>query len=560
MDKRKQPKHILPNNFIETVKQTDKSILSINFLVQTYKVAPSVINRWLNESGLSIEKTNDLIEKKIDLVDFKNKVESGKYTKNEIKNIFKISSRNISDICRRNNINENLKSKYFEPDNKDKLIKMLNEEGKQKAANFYNTTLMTITCWCKKNNIKLPKYHGLKRNDLSDKELEIKSLYNLGYSIKFIANMFETSGQKIKSILQKIGINVVSQHDKWDIERSFVETNISLYIEENKNGLNLKEISAKHNISYGQLQNQFKNKGVEVILHSYNKSKGEIEVKNFLQSLGFEVKSVKRKFNEITYEIDCFIEEKKFAIEYCGEFWHSENNGMKKNYHYNKFDWCKKQDISLMTIFENEWYKKRELIESMIKVRLGIVENKVYAKKTTISVIPNTLAKIFHDENHISGGLKTYLISIGLYYDDKLVAVGSFSKSRFAKEVEYELIRFSSLKNTIVVGGFSKIFKYFLYIQNPISIVSYCDLRFGEGKTYLNCGFEKVSTTPPNYWYYYKKDGSYGSFESRIKYQKHKLKIYNNYSEDKTEYQIMSENGFLKIYDCGNNKFVYRNK
>jgi len=87
-------------------------------------------------------------------------------------------------------------------------------------------------------------------------------------------------------------------------------------------------------------------------------------------------------------------------------------------------------------------------------------------------------------------------------------------------------------------------------------VVSFCDLRFGKGRVYENSGFKNVSTTPPNYWYYFKNDGKLGIFESRIKYQKHKLKHFSNYSNDKTEYEIMKENGYLQIFDCGNYKFI----
>ena len=86
--------------------------------------------------------------------------------------------------------------------------------------------------------------------------------------------------------------------------------------------------------------------------------------------------------------------------------------------------------------------------------------------------------------------------------------------------------------------------------------MSYCDLRFGHGNVYKKSGFELETITAPNYWYYYKKDGRYGRFESRIKYQKHKLKHLSNYCDEKTEYDIMQENGFLRVYDSGNKKYV----
>jgi hypothetical protein len=44
--------------------------------------------------------------------------------------------------------------------------------------------------------------------------------------------------------------------------------------------------------------------------------------------------------------------------------------------------------------------------------------------------------------------------------------------------------------------------------------------------------------------------------ESRIKYQKHKLKdVLSIFDGEKTEYENMKNNGFRRIYDCGNMVF-----
>jgi hypothetical protein len=200
---------------------------------------------------------------------------------------------------------------------------------------------------------------------------------------------------------------------------------LEVFIDENNSGLNLKEIALKHECSYEQLKAIFVEGGQDVILHSYNKSKGELEVKKFIEDLGFTVKSVKKKFEEDRFEIDCFIEDKNFGIEYCGEYWHSQNIGIKQDYHQRKTIWAQKQGIKLMTIFEHEWYTKRQLLENMIKIRLGLVETKIYARKTMIAIIPKSVACHFHNRNHIQGGLKTSTVDIGLYYNGELISVDS---------------------------------------------------------------------------------------------------------------------------------------
>lgn len=553
-------KYTIPDNFVsivETLKLEGR--FSRNSLVQFYNVSPSVVDKWLEHHDIALFISNKPKEMLIDLKAFIEKTTSGLYSRNEICKLFDLNKGAVNNIIKRNDI----AAKYstdFNVSNRQEFVKCLLEFGKQETARRYETTLAIVTCWCKKNNIELPKYYGLKRNDLQDNITKICSLHKAGHSLNFIGTVFNTSGHRIRAVLERNGHEVITVFNRWESSKNLVRDNIGQYVQENRDGLNLKELSLKHQCSYEQLKEIFKESGIEVALHSYNKSRGELELKEFVASLGFNPQSMKRTFDGKTYEIDCLVSDKNFGIEYCGEFWHSFNQQNNRMYHYQKFEWARNQNITLMTIFEHEWYNKRQLIESMIKVRMGIVDRVIYGRKTQISVITKSEACLFHDTNHIHGGLKTSSIDIGLYYEGKLVSVGSFGKSRFSKDVEYEILRFSSDQNTIIVGGFSKIFKYFLYVENPNSVVSYCDLRFGQGRVYEKSGFVKLETTSPNYWYYYKNDGRFGKFESRMKYQKHKLKDLENYSDDKTEYEIMSENGFLKIYDCGNYKFVYRKK
>lgn len=86
---------------------------------------------------------------------------------------------------------------------------------------------------------------------------------------------------------------------------------------------------------------------------------------------------------------------------------------------------------------------------------------------------------------------------------------------------------------------------------SPKRVTSYCDLRFGTGKLYDMLGFELHSQSKPNYFYI---DGM--KRLHRYSFAKHKL-VQKGYSVDLTESQIAAENGYLKIYDCGNKKYIW---
>ena len=129
----------------------------------------------------------------------------------------------------------------------------------------------------------------------------------------------------------------------------------------------------------------------------------------------------------------------------------------------------------------------------------------------------------------------------------------SFSRRKLGKNNtnNIELVRFACKTYTNVVGGFSKLIKY---AENQLNenIICYCDKRYSLGNVYIKTGFKLQSESPPNY--FYTKDCI--NLESRIKYQKHKLTSMHSYDSKLTESQIMYNNNYRKIYDCGNYVFI----
>jgi hypothetical protein len=179
---------------------------------------------------------------------------------------------------------------------------------------------------------------------------------------------------------------------------------------------------------------------------------------------------------------------------------------------------------------------------------LGFITNKIFARKCQIKEIDNQTYKEFCEQNHIQGyGIAK--VRIGLFYCDELVQIMSFSKPRFNKNYDWENIRSCTKLNTTVVGGFSKLMKYFK-TNYAGSIITYVDVRYFTGGGYLKNGFKFIKHTEPNY-FYFKKNTT--ELETRNKYQKHKLKnILPIFDETMTEYENMLNNNYLRIFDAGN--------
>ena len=107
-----------------------------------------------------------------------------------------------------------------------------------------------------------------------------------------------------------------------------------------------------------------------------------------------------------------------------------------------------------------------------------------------------------------------------------------------------------------VVGGTEKMFKYFLDKYKPNNVLSYCDISKFDGGVYKRLGFKFKGYSQPNYVWI---NPSNGNVLSRYKTMRNKL-IHDLNLEDKpelTENSIMDNLGYVKIYDCGNAKYLF---
>jgi|688.fasta_scaffold216548_2 hypothetical protein len=286
----------------------------------------------------------------------------------------------------------------------------------------------------------------------------------------------------------------------------------------------------------------------------YYRSKSEKEIEEFIKSLGVNINICdKKQLNGI--ELDLFLPDYNVAIEYNGLYWHSENRGKHKNYHIDKTLKCLEKNIQLIHIFSDEWLRKKDIIKNRIINLLKINKTKIYARNCKISTLTNEEKSYFLNHNHLQGNDKSS-IYFGLKYNDEIVSVISFGSLRkiLGNKVktndEYELYRYCSNN---VIGGFTKLLKYFIKEYSPKKIITYSNRNWSPSNDfcfYSKVGFKFIGETKPNYSYTKKYDVR----EHRFNYRKDKL-VKLGYDKNKSESQIMSELGYDKIWDTGNLKY-----
>ena len=254
-------------------------------------------------------------------------------------------------------------------------------------------------------------------------------------------------------------------------------------------------------------------------------------------------------------ELDLYLPNKNVAIETNGVYWHSEVSGGKnKNYHLNKTKLCASKGIRLIHILDSEWHHKREIVKSILNTILTKNNKVIYARKCKVKPIQPKDKTLFLMDNHMQGNDHA-TVKLGLYFNNELISLMTFVKSRFDTKIEWEMSRFCSKQNTTIVGGSSKLFSHFIKEYKPNTIVSYSDRRYFSGETYLKLNFTFVNNTPPNYHYII---DNYDTLQSRINWQKSKLfKKLISFDPVLSEWENMKVNGFDRIWDCGHSKWIF---
>lgn len=188
--------------------------------------------------------------------------------------------------------------------------------------------------------------------------------------------------------------------------------------------------------------------------------------------------------------------------------------------------------------------KKREIVENRIKFLLGKYKN-IYARNCEIKEISSKDKSDFLLKNNLLGEDDS-TIRLGLFYNNELISLMTFGKPRVYKNYEYELKRFANKSGIRVIGGASKLLKYFENNYNPKSIVSLCDRRLYNGLLFEKIGFKFIKKTRPSFYW----------CKNKIRLNKYKYCIKDilgkNYNSNLNFQENLKVNGWSRIYDCGN--------
>lgn len=234
--------------------------------------------------------------------------------------------------------------------------------------------------------------------------------------------------------------------------------------------------------------------------------------------------------------------------------WSPVREPIKKDYHYNKLKLAR--DNWYRCIMVRDW-------DNFDKIKYLIDDNKkiIYARNCDVFIISQEDANVLFDNYHLQWATQKNKnnIYIWLYYNNELVECMSFGKPRYNKNYEWEILRLCSHKDYKVVWWANKIFKHFLEKTNANSVISYCDMSKFDWKVYEQLWFKlKKWNEPSRHWYSTKRRNILEHITDNLLREKwYDQLFWTNYGKWTDNEELMRQNGYVEIYDCGQATFVW---
>lgn len=299
-----------------------------------------------------------------------------------------------------------------------------------------------------------------------------------------------------------------------------------------------------HGVPYYVLSPEYLNPEKSNVISQVNKS-----VAKRLNACGisteFEYKIDRKSYDIHIKDTNILLEiDPTYTHNAIGNHW--DKNGMDKSYHLEKTKLAAESGYRCIHVFD--WDDLDKVIQLLLP------KNVVYARQCKVVEIDHNTASEFETKYHLQGSCRGQSMCLGLYYMEELIQVMTFGKPRYNKKYQWELLRLCTHSEYRIVGGASKLFSYFVRENKPQSIISYCDLAKFNGEVYSQLGFTHVrDTEPQKVW----STNSEKITDNLLRQRGYDQLFNAKYGKGTSNEELMLENGWLPVYDCGQATYSY---
>ena len=218
-----------------------------------------------------------------------------------------------------------------------------------------------------------------------------------------------------------------------------------------------------------------------------------------------------------------------------------------KMYHKDKSELATTHGYRCIHIFD--WDDKSKIVDMLLP------KQHIYARNCTVFKLKVDVANEFLQKHHLQGTCRGQLLCLGLVYQGELYQVMTFGKSRYDKTHAVELLRLCTKPGYTVVGGASKLFKFATQDYGLHDIISYCDRSKFNGEVYEKLGMKFLRcTSPQEVW----SKGNKKVTANLLRQRGYDQLFGTNYGKGSSNEQLMLDNGWLPVYDCGQNVYEFK--
>ena len=379
----------------------------------------------------------------------------------------------------------------------------------------------------------LEKYDGIHHTQHPDVVSKIRSTNQERYGVDTPLESKEIQEKALKSLEKNWGVTNPQLHP--DIRERTFQTNVengrfTLY-----EGKTVPQIADEIGSGIGYVRRLISRLGYEGAKPLFDQYEpGGSTLTRYTVSLFGDRDNliVDRKLEGTSFRPDLCFPEAKVIVEADGLYWHSEGSKTESwnpnsTYHKRKLKAYEDEGYRALFFRSDEIYEKPEIVRSITLNALGENERRVFARKCSIQEI----SPDFFDRVHLMG--KGSGRCYGLVLDGEVQA-GIQVRWVKKKAKLLDVSRFATAPSTSVVGGWSRLIKHVSKVEKPHTIQTFIDRRYGTGAHLSSQGWVKRTEEPSFRW------------TDRIM-SLHRMKFPGN-----TGY----ENGFFKIWDCGQAKWT----
>jgi hypothetical protein len=279
------------------------------------------------------------------------------------------------------------------------------------------------------------------------------------------------------------------------------------------------------------------------------------EIKDILSKNNIEYKEEKEYLSCKNDKYRLYIIEEDEILKYSWD-------RVPKTYFYDTSRENEENGIHTVWIKSFEWReeRKKDILISGFLCDLGVIYNRYYGRKFKVEEIKSKDAQKFLEENSFYGKRGASL-TLGLRdkKTDELVMLMSFGSSHYARQKwDCEVIRAATKKYSQVIGGASKLFKYFLEKYPKITIgkkeveintiLFYVDYDHKQGNSMSSLGYELNKYTGYGFHNFCLKDCTFGEKGSMFMRKPHR---------HKEVMECIKKGEVVSICNAGNKVYIF---